>query len=66
MTRYLYGWRIWWWALRKARTKRRGAGPQRLEHALKTAACARYIVDGQHRRRAPAFMREALRYLVHE
>jgi hypothetical protein len=56
--RHIYGWYIWLWALRKARTKRRGAGPQRWEHALKTAACARWLVTGQQPERAPMFMRD--------
>jgi len=70
MRRYLHGWRVWLWALYKARTKKRGAGPQQWSHAFKTAACARWIVYGQHRGcprcghpnpfQAPRFMRDML------
>jgi len=63
MPRYLYGWLCWFEALRKARAKRHGAGKQRWSHALKTAACYRYLVDGQHcrPRRVPRWARRVAR-----
>lgn len=59
MRRYIYGWVVWWEFFRKARRKKHGAGRQRFFHATKTAACARYLVDGQYRRppRFPRFLR---------
>lgn len=59
MRRYLYGWKCWLEGLRKARAKRHGAGKQPWPLALKTAACYRYLVDGQHLRppRPPRYLR---------
>jgi len=58
-SRYIYGWQCWWEGLRKARAKRHGAGKQKWRYALKTAACYRYLVDGQHRTppRFPRYLR---------
>lgn len=56
MRRYLHGWRCWLEGLRKARAKRHGAGKQRWPHAFKTAACYRFLSDGQHCR-PPRFPR---------
>lgn len=61
--RYLYGWACWLEGFRKARAKKRGAGPQRLRNALKTAAGYRFLVDGQFRapRRFPRYLRRLRR-----
>lgn len=55
----LYGWSCWLEGFAKARAKRRGNGPQRLRHALKTAAGYRFLVEGQFRtpRRIPRYLR---------
>lgn len=60
LRRYLYGWSCWFEGLRKARAKRHGAGKQSWPNALKTAACYRYLADGQHRSppRVPRYLRQ--------
>lgn len=57
--RYFDGWRAWARYIWLARRKKRGAGKQRWSHAFKGAACARHIVDGQHRGVAPRWLRKA-------
>lgn len=61
--RYLYGWKVWWEFFRKARKKKHGAGGQRFFHATKTAAGARFLVDGQHCQppRYPHYLRGTVR-----
>lgn len=59
MRRYLHGWRVWWWTLRKVRTKKHGAGRQPWRYAFKSAACARHIVDGQFRNAPPRWLKKA-------
>ena len=49
MNMYLYGWYIFFRALKICRAKKHGAGKQPWGYAIKTASCARFIVDGQHR-----------------
>ena len=63
MRRYLHGWQCWWEGLRKARRKKHGAGKQPWLIALKTAACYRFIVDGQHCNppRLPRYLRRAVK-----
>lgn len=56
--RYFYGWWMWLRAVWIVRRKKHGAGKQRWSHAFKTAACVRYLVDGQHRgSRGPWYLR---------
>lgn len=61
MRRYLHGWACWYEGLSKARRKKHGAGPQPWGLALRTAACYRFIADGQHCRpqRVPFYLRNA-------
>lgn len=49
MMRYMYGWLMFARAFHMARTKKRGAGRQSWTNAYRTAACYRWIVDGQMR-----------------
>ncbi len=62
MIRYLYAWRMWLRAVYIARAKKHGAGKQCWSHALKSAACVHYLIDGQHRNppRFPRWMRKAI------
>lgn len=57
--RYVYGWQCFFRTLRMARAKKHGAGKQTWENAIKSAACYRYIVDGQFKTppRVPRWMR---------
>lgn len=49
--RWCYGWYMWARAIRMVRTKRHGSGAQPWRYTLKMAGHARYLVDGQYRRR---------------
>lgn len=56
--RYIYGWFIFVRHVYKARSKKRGAGAQTWQHALRGAACDRWICDGQMRgSKPPAWMK---------
>lgn len=61
MRRYLYGWRMWLWAVRQSRAKRHGVGPMKWKYVFKNASCVRWLVDGQPNvNRAPRWLRAAL------
>lgn len=46
----LYGWHIFFWALRKQRRKKHGKGKRDWLTAIYVASCAQWIVDHQHRK----------------
>lgn len=56
--RYIRGWLAWFEIVRQMRTKRHGAGKQPWLYCFRGGACARYLVDGQHRgSRGPRYLR---------
>lgn len=62
LRRYIYGWRCYFYAVRKMLTKDHGAGASRFLHAHRMGCCYRFGVDGQFRNgRQPAFIRKGMR-----
>lgn len=51
--RYLHGWYLYLWAMHKMRTKDHGAGPAPWLLCHRGGMCARWLVDGQHRKGKP-------------
>jgi hypothetical protein len=49
LRRYLHGWSVFFWAIRKIRSKRHGSGAQPWRYTLIMASQCRWIVDGQMR-----------------
>ena len=59
---YFYGWYHYFRAAYKLRTKKHGAGAQPWIYCHRAGACARYIIDGQHRNsKGPMYSRKGLR-----